>query len=55
MNRFRIGPQATAAGMAEKGAGFTFNALIVAAGDERRQKEEEDGKGQFALADKGFG
>jgi hypothetical protein len=35
MNRFRIGPQSAAAGMAEKGTGFAVNALVLAAGDKR--------------------
>ncbi len=55
MNRFRIGPKAAAAGLAEKGTGLAVNALTFAAGDKRQQKDEEDGQRQFALADKGLG
>ena len=55
MNGFRVGPQATAAGMAEKSAGFAINALVLTTRGEREQKDEEDGKRQFALTNKGFG
>jgi len=55
MNCFRIGPKAAAAGLAEKGTGFTVNALVLAAGDQRQQKDAEDGKGQFPLTNKGLG
>ena len=55
MNRFRIGPKAAASGLAEKGAGFTFNALALAAGNQRQQKNEEDWKRQFTLTNKGLG
>lgn len=55
MNGFRLGPQATAAGMAEKGAGFTLHTLAFTAGSEGEQKDEENGKRQFALTNKGLG
>jgi hypothetical protein len=55
MNGFRFGPQATAAGMAKKCTGFTVDALAFTAGSQREQKDEEDGKRQFALTNKSFG
>lgn len=55
MNRFRFGPQAAAAGMAEKRAGFAINPLAFTAGGEGQQKDEEDGKRQCALTNKGLG
>ena len=55
MNRFRLGPQTTTAGMAEKCTGFAVNALAFTARGEGEQKDEEDGKRQFALTNKGFG
>jgi hypothetical protein len=55
MYGFRFGPQATASGMAEKCAGFAVNALAFTAGGEGEQKDEKDGKRQFALTNKGFG
>jgi hypothetical protein len=54
MNRFRLGPQATAAGMAEKGTGFAVNALVFTASGEGQQEDEEYGKRQFALTNKSF-
>ena len=54
MNRFRIGPESAAAGLAEEGAGFAFYTLAFAAGGEGQQKDEEDRKCQFALTNKSF-
>ena len=41
--------------MAEKRAGFAVDALAFTAGGEGQQKDEEDGKRQFALTNKGLG
>ena len=41
--------------MAEKRTGFAVDALAFTAGGEGQQKDEEDGKCQFALTNKGFG
>jgi len=41
--------------MAEKCTGFAVNALAFTARGEGEQKDEEDGKRQFALTNKGFG
>ena len=41
--------------MAEKSAGFAINALVLTTRGEREQKDEEDGKRQFALTKEGFG
>src|SRR5512143_874319 len=49
MHGFRVGPQATPAGMAEKGTGFAVNALALAAGGEGEQKDEEDRNPAFRL------
>lgn len=51
--RFRFRPKAATADPAEKGAGFAFHALALAAGDQRQQKDEQDGKRQFVLTDNG--
>lgn len=41
--------------MAEKRTGFAVDALVFTAGGEGQQKDEEDGKRQFALTNKGLG
>jgi hypothetical protein len=52
---FRCGPQATASGMAEEGAGSAVDTLAFTAPGEGEKEDEEDRKRQFALTNKGFG
>lgn len=54
MDRFRLGPQATATGLAKKRAGFAVDARALAARRQRQQKNEEGGECEFALPNKGL-
>jgi hypothetical protein len=52
VNRFGLGPQAAAPGMAKKRTGFAVNALALTAGGQEQQKQKEFGTRELAVATK---